>query len=62
MFQFVTLEGGGGYIGGSSLKSNEYAVARPDYGAYSFNSGTNQEGESGFNEGNGYVEISKAYY
>ncbi|KAF0982620.1 hypothetical protein FDP41_011550 [Naegleria fowleri] len=54
--------GGGGYIGGKSLHSNEYSVARPDYGAYSFNSGDKQEGQAGYNTGNGYVTISRVFY
>ncbi|EFC41645.1 predicted protein [Naegleria gruberi] len=53
--------GGGGYVGGKSLKSNEYNTSRPDYGAYSFNSGLKPEGEPACHVGDGYVEFARVF-
>ena len=51
--------GGGGYNGGRGVPSNQYTTEYPDYGAGSFNSGSNQSGTADINTGDGYITITK---
>lgn len=51
--------GGGGYQGGSVVPSNTYNTSYPSYGAGSYNSGANQNNQTGINTGHGYVVITR---
>ena len=50
--------GGGGYHGGKASNSNQYSTNYPQYGAGSYNSGTNQSNSGGVNVGHGKVVIT----
>ena len=50
--------GGGGYHGGKASDVNQYNTSFPNYGAGSYNSGTNQNNSAGVNVGHGKVVIT----
>jgi hypothetical protein len=50
--------GGGGYHGGKAPNINQYTTNYPNYGAGSYNSGTNQNNSAGVNVGHGKVIIT----
>ena len=50
--------GGGGYHGGKASDVNQYNTSFPNYGAGSYNSGTNQNNSAGVNVGHGKVIIT----
>jgi len=50
--------GGGGYSGGKASDQNDYNTNFPNYGAGSYNTGTNQDNTAGANEDHGKVTIT----